>query len=58
MQIVEAVEQFIRTQGLSRGCPQRVEQTLGPLVRTERGRQMGQRLLAFVQMEAKAYCSR
>jgi hypothetical protein len=52
LQIVEAVERFVRTQGLSRGCHQALEQTLVPLVRTERGRQIGQQLLAFVQAES------
>jgi hypothetical protein len=49
---VEAGERFVRTQGLSRGCPQALAQTVVPLVRTERGRQIGQQLLAFVQAEA------
>jgi hypothetical protein len=52
LQIVEAVERFVRTQGLYRGCHRALEQTLGPLAHTERGRQIGQQLLAFVKAES------
>lgn len=52
LQIVEGVEQFVRTHGLYRGCHQALEQTLGPLARTERGHQVGHQLLAFVAAES------
>jgi hypothetical protein len=52
LQIVTAGEQFVRTQGLYRGGHQALEQMLRPLVCTERGRQVGQQLLAFVQAES------
>jgi hypothetical protein len=52
LQIVKAVEQFVRTHGLSRGCPQVLKQTLVPLVRTARGRQVHHQLLAFVTAES------
>jgi hypothetical protein len=42
----------VRTQGLYRGGHRALEQMLGPLVCTERGRQVGQQLLAFVQAES------
>jgi len=52
LHIVEAVERFVRTQGLYRGCHRALEQALVPLAHTARGRQIGQQLLAFVQAES------
>lgn len=52
LHIVEAVERFVRTQGLYRGCHWALEPALGPLTHTERGRQISQQLLAFVQAES------
>jgi hypothetical protein len=52
LQVVEVVEQFVRTQGLYRGCHQALEQRLAPLAPTERGRQVSQQLLAFVRAES------
>lgn len=51
-QIVGAVEQWVRTQGLYHGCSQALEPRLAPLIHTERGRQVGQQLLAFVRAES------
>ncbi len=53
LQMVEAVEQFVRTQGLSRGCHQALEQLLAPIAYTERVRQASHQLLAFVRAEAE-----
>jgi hypothetical protein len=52
LQVVEAVEHFVRTQGLSRGCHRALEQLLAPIAHTERVRQAGQQLLAFVKAES------
>jgi hypothetical protein len=52
LQIVTASEQFVRTQGLYRGCHQALDQTLAPLTHTARGRRVGQQLLAFVRAES------
>lgn len=52
LQRVEAVERFVRTQGLYRGCHRPLEQLLVPLVHTQRGHRVRQQLLAFVRAEA------
>ena len=52
LQIVTAVERFVRTQGLYRGCHQALAQSLASLASTDRGRQVRQQLLAFVQAES------
>jgi hypothetical protein len=52
LQIVKAVEQFVRTHGLYRGCHQALEPLLTPLAHTERGRQVSQHLHGFVRTES------
>jgi len=52
LQIVKAVEQFVRSHGLSRGCHHALIPLLTPLAYTERGRQVRQRLYAFVKTES------
>jgi hypothetical protein len=52
VQIVEAVERFVRAHGLYRGCHRPLEQILAPLAHSERGRRVGQQLLGFVRGEA------
>jgi hypothetical protein len=52
LQIVKAVEQFVRSHGLSRGCHHALTPFLTPLAYTERGRQVSQRLHAFVRTES------
>ncbi len=52
LQMVEAVEQFVRTQGLYRDCHRALEPLLAPIAHTERGHQVGQQLLAFVTAES------
>jgi hypothetical protein len=51
-QIVNAVERFVRAHGLYRGCHRPLEQTLAPLAHSERGRRVGQQLLAVVREES------
>lgn len=51
-QIVEATEQWVRSQGLSPGCVSALPPQVTPLVRTARGQRVAQDLLAFVATEA------
>jgi hypothetical protein len=52
LQIVNAVERFVRAHGLYRGCQRPLEQTLAPLAYSKRGRRVGHQLLTFVRGEA------
>jgi hypothetical protein len=52
LQIIPAVEHFVRTHGLYGDCHQALEPLLTPLIQTERGRQVSQHLLAFVRTES------
>jgi len=52
LQIVKAVEQFVRTHGLYRDCHRALAPLLTPLAHTERGRQVSQHLHAFVRTES------
>lgn len=52
LQIVEATEQWVRSQGLSPGCVSALLPHVTPLVRTARGQRVAQDLLAFVATEA------
>jgi hypothetical protein len=52
LQIVEATEQWVRSQGLYHGCTQALAPQVTPLVRTARGQRVAQYLLTFVETEA------
>jgi hypothetical protein len=52
LQIVETTEQWVRSQGLSRGCAHALAPQVTALVRTARGQRVAQPLLAFVETEA------
>jgi hypothetical protein len=52
LQIVEATEQWVRSQGLSAGGPQALAPQVTALVRTARGQQVAHELLTFVETEA------
>jgi len=52
LQIVEATEQWVRSQGLSPACAQALMPQVTLLVRTARGQRVAQHLLTFVETEA------
>jgi len=52
LQIVETTEQWVRSQGLSRGCVHALAPPVTALVRTARGQRVAQHLLAFVETES------
>jgi hypothetical protein len=52
LQIVETTEQWVRSQGLFRGCAHALAPQVTALVRTARGQRVAQHLLAFVATEA------
>jgi hypothetical protein len=52
LQIVETTEQWVRSQGLSRGCAHALAPQVTALVRTARGQRVAQHLLAFVEAES------
>jgi hypothetical protein len=52
LQIVETTEQWVRSQGLVRGCARALTPQVSALVRTARGQRVAQRLLTFVERES------
>ena len=52
LQIVETIEQWVRSQGLYHGCSQALAPQVTALVRTARGQRVAQYLLTFVETES------
>lgn len=52
LHLIETAESFVRKQGLSRGCPRKLQTILAPLAQTERTQKVCHQLLAFVGAEA------
>lgn len=52
LHLIETTESFVRTQGLSRGCPRKLKTVLAPLAQTERTQKICHQLLACVTEEA------
>jgi hypothetical protein len=52
LQLVEATEQWVRSQGLSPGCTHALASQVTALVHTARGQRVAQHLLTFVETES------